>query len=217
MLSISSKLLLTALVTTGALLASAFATAGASRLSISDTDFVMSANDYFFASGRTPAQHGASCRITLRGAFNSSVIAKTVGSSIGTITAFTANNCSAGDSITALPASLPWTITYQSFSGTLPSIASVKVALLRFALLIDFGDGLRCLSQTEAGDSQRIDLVRGVSGVITGFASDQSDEILMHDLPDSNLCDGESPGYYVWRGSFTSESRSNSLIFLRLI
>lgn len=75
------------------------------------------------------------CQATLEGSFHSRTVAKVAGTLIGAITRVNIKSESCGEIRTAVRA-LPWHITYEGFTGTLPNIASVRLLLLRF--LLDF-------------------------------------------------------------------------------
>lgn len=73
------------------------------------------------------------CTFTMRGSISTSV-AKTVGASIGSITAASHTGCTdtiASADIVSATADVtrPWPITYQSFTGTLPNIGSLGITL----------------------------------------------------------------------------------------
>jgi hypothetical protein len=73
-----------------------------------------------------------SCPLTLEGTFHSRTVSKVSGQLIGYVTsAFVgrAEACSGG-SLTILHETLPWHVRYDSFTGTLPSISSVKSQII---------------------------------------------------------------------------------------
>lgn len=74
---------------------------------------------------------GVRCHLTLEGSFHARTIAKVARSLIGAITRAIINEgfCTNGR---ARAKSLPWHITYEAFTGTLPNIASVRLLLSRF-------------------------------------------------------------------------------------
>ena len=65
------------------------------------------------------------------------------------ITRSTVGTCSEGNA-TILAESLPWEVTYQSFSGTLPTITGVRYALIGAAFQVEPGLGVVCLARTTA-------------------------------------------------------------------
>ena len=73
-----------------------------------------------------------------------SLIAKTEGVEMGTVTAARLVNCSGG--VVKLLTEPPWRLTYVSFTGTLPNIREVRFEIRHFAFLIEtFGGTSRCL------------------------------------------------------------------------
>jgi hypothetical protein len=72
------------------------------------------------------------CPLTLEGSLHSRTIAKIAGSLIGYITrAALAEASCTGSSWRVLGETLPWHETYQSFTGTLPTILRIRTTLVR--------------------------------------------------------------------------------------
>jgi hypothetical protein len=72
-------------------------------------------------------------------------IAKSAGALAGAVNEWSARNCRYG-TVILLSASLPWHITYVSFTGTLPSISSLRLQINNMSLLVNaFGGFARCL------------------------------------------------------------------------
>ena len=71
------------------------------------------------------------CQVTLEGSFHAPRIPKIRATLIGTITRSTVNEaaCTGGR---ARPKNLPWTQSYEGFTGTLPSFTGLLVGLSRF-------------------------------------------------------------------------------------
>ena len=67
------------------------------------------------------------CHVTLEGSFHSRTIAKSLESLIGFITRAQVNRC---DSPTTTGLGLPWHIRYAGFTGTLPTVTSIRVKLI---------------------------------------------------------------------------------------
>jgi len=88
------------------------------------------------------------CPVTLEGSFHSKTTSKVAGQLVGYISRVTVGNasCTSGHS-TALTETLPWHITYEGFTGTLPRITEIHILLVgaafRFELLGSF-----CLART---------------------------------------------------------------------
>lgn len=96
-----------------------------------------------------PVGDTVQCGVTLIGHFHSLTIAKTVGSLIGLITQARLGSCNGG-SATILSETLPWHITYNSFSGRLPNITQGRFSLINVSLQIN-NDTATCLVATTTG------------------------------------------------------------------
>jgi hypothetical protein len=125
------------------LLAIAISTASASRLSVSHQTFRIAWSSLEFLPLEELSE--ARCSVILEGSFHARSIAKAASGLIGAIThamVATSENCNAVRLIafngsesyngTASPNTLPWHLTYGSFTGTLPNIATVRLMLSRF-------------------------------------------------------------------------------------
>lgn len=134
------------------------------------------------------------CPVTMEGSFHSATIAKVIGSLVGYITrAAVKNESCTGGNATVLTATLPWHVTYEGFGGTLPSITSLRVLLVRpaFRLRVSF---IECLSQPE-----------NILGTITGTREPGGafkPERLAPDPGQVFPC-GELRGEFVGSGSLT--------------
>lgn len=112
-----------------ALVALVAATASASALSVS----VSPAGAITATSSGRVTFAGSSiirpeCNLVIRGTISAGPIVKTVGVSIGQVTAVQITNCSGLDSVTVL--GLPWQIVYLGEVGTLPNaITSVRLGI----------------------------------------------------------------------------------------
>lgn len=139
------KYVLSALLAT-LILAAAVGTASASHLSTSHAGMSIIWTSLHFNSS---AGTTISCPVTLEGTLHSTTFAKTRGSLIGFITRATvarpctggtawANNGSERNEVlgTTLGNSLPWHITYEGFTGTLPNITEVHLLLTRVRFLL---------------------------------------------------------------------------------
>jgi len=90
----------------------------------------------------------STCPVTLEGSFHSKTTSKVAGQLVGYISRVTVGNssCTSGHA-TVLTETLPWHITYQGFTGTLPRITEIHLLLVgaafRFELL-----GASCLART---------------------------------------------------------------------
>jgi len=129
----SAKLSLTALIA-ALLLSAAISTAGARSLSVSSQTIraVWSRLEF----NEEGIGLSVRCQLTLEGSFHSRTITKVRGALIGAITrvdVFT-ERCTGGWLKGKPP--FPWHITYESFTGALPAITSVRLLLARFRYLL---------------------------------------------------------------------------------
>jgi hypothetical protein len=134
---LSARLGLTALVA-ALLLSSAISTASARNLSINNQTIRATWSRLDFEGGLgIPTQ----CQVTLEGSFHSRTIAKVLRALIGTLTrvALKTESCTGGRIATG---NVPWHITYQGFTGTLPSMATVVIAFERYRFIIERPAGL---------------------------------------------------------------------------
>jgi hypothetical protein len=144
-----SKLLLSAL-TAAFVLSMAVGSASANRLSLSAQDFDARWSSLIFTSD---AGSSLTCPVTLQGSFHSRTIAKVPNALIGFVSRASvrgqnsAGNCTGGTA-TVLTATLPWHITYRSFTGTLPNITGVNILLVNASFQIQPAGSLTCLART---------------------------------------------------------------------
>ncbi len=125
------------------LLAAIATTASARNLSASETGFRITWSSLEFGSSTTTIR----CRLTLEGTFHSRTIAKVARSLIGYINrASFAHPCTGGEAwmdngaesepLGTAPNKLPFHLTYESFSGTLPRITELNLLLRNASLVI---------------------------------------------------------------------------------
>lgn len=132
-------------VVVAAALAASVTTAGANRLSISSQMTKIVWTSLSFNGGGTTV----SCPVTIEGSFHGPTISKVAGSLIGFITrAKVGRPCTGGTGWVyngsesnevlggTLASSLPWHISYEAFSGTLPSIAEIHILLRSWRWLL---------------------------------------------------------------------------------
>jgi hypothetical protein len=147
-----SRIIFAALTAT-LLMGLAVSSATAGRLSTSNTRFRITWNELRFVEvgGGTGLQQ--TCRLTLEGSFHSATIRKLPGTLIGAVTRgiVDSTNCRGAlepHRLTILQETLPWHLTYESFSGILPNITSITVLLRRYELQISdtfLGATVTCL------------------------------------------------------------------------
>jgi hypothetical protein len=107
---------LAAILASALLLAAAASSATARSLSVSNQNIRVTWSSLEFVSGVT-----LRCRVTLEGSLHSRTITKRLGTLIGAITraTFDERNCTNG-TLRPRTETLPWHITYEGFTGTLP-------------------------------------------------------------------------------------------------
>jgi hypothetical protein len=157
-----SKLLLVALTAT-ALLGAMVSSASARNLSVDEQSFRITWTslelvDPFFGIG-------VRCPVTLEGSFHYRTIVKTLRSLIGLVTRAIVNNagCAAGHA-TVLTETLPWHVTYEGFTGTLPNITSLITLLAEPAFRIE-QSGINCLARAR-NIRGTISLIREAGGAL---------------------------------------------------
>jgi hypothetical protein len=182
------KLMLAALAVS-LTLAFAVGTASAGRLRTTDIDIYIiwdELSERLTLGGELETE----CNVTLLGHFDSPTITK-VKEKKGDIDHAEIAACEPAP-LQILPATLPWELTYQSFTGRLPNILSVRLLLIRVAFLFEFGAFAECLAATTAANPAAGEAIIGAGGAVTGFDYDQDETIPLTDLPGfSFLCDGQ--------------------------
>jgi hypothetical protein len=122
------------------------ANATARRIAISERNFLAAWTTFKFNDGGNII----SCPVTLDGSFHSRTISKVCGALVGYINrAVVVDSACTGGNYRALEETLPWHIRYSSFSGTLPSISSIRIAVVG-ARIQAGASGLTCLFATTA-------------------------------------------------------------------
>jgi len=115
-----------------------------------------------------------SCPLTLEGSFHTRTVAKFARSLIGFITRAavgTPAQCTNGEA-TILTASLPWHIQYEAFTGTLPSIATVRLLLLGVAFQVHATGSFTCLATSEARNPMHLIVTLGAGGRVTSLENE---------------------------------------------
>jgi hypothetical protein len=150
---IQSRPMLVALVAALAL-AAAVGTASAARLEISN----QAIRTVWREVRATALGLEITCPVTVEGSFHSRTISKIRNALVGYITRAIGNHPCRGSGeiyilnateileVTATTNSLPWHIRYDSFTGTLPNIRSVRLQFVGASSLVEIrGFGLKCL------------------------------------------------------------------------
>ena len=111
------------------------------------------------------------CPVTLEGSFLERTHNKEVDRVRARITRSTVGTCREGTA-TVLAETQPWDVTYQSFTGTLPNITSVRYELLNAAFQVEPGLGIVCLARTTERFPAAGDATRDANGRITSLRPD---------------------------------------------
>lgn len=113
-----------------------------------------------------------SCPVTLEGSFHERTLAKER-ALVAHITSANVNDprCQEGHA-TILDESLPWHVVYDSFSGDLPDITSVRHLLIGAAFEVEPGLEIRCLAETSVQYPAAGEATREAGGNITSLIPD---------------------------------------------
>ncbi len=210
------SLLTLAVVTVFAAVAFTTGAASARRIEIDDQDIDAIWED---GSQRLDFVFGGSsieCEVTLLGSFHSRTIAKIANSLVGYITHVRIDTagCTGAGNIAALQNSLPWHLTYNSFSGILPNITLLRIRIVGAALLINGPLGARCLALTTAAEPAFVNVNRNTAnGQLT--TGETGGVIDVNDLPESSVCDLIDNMEFV--GDGTIRDLDGELVFVRLV
>ncbi len=203
----SIRTLLTTLTAT-AILATAITTAHANRLSVSNQQFrFVWANLEFF---NALIEGTMRCPLTLEGSFHSRTVPKQRGLLVGYVTrAAVSNPVCTGGHTTLLQELLPWHLTYNSFTGTLPAITGVTLNLIRFGFIINFG-GNNCRGLTTTASPFRFIAGLTAGGAVTGLRADETSLIPLNNGPGGILC-GLANGAFRGTGRVTLLGNNNAI------
>lgn len=143
--------------------------ASASKISYSNQGFRITWSRLTFSAsgGGLPI----TCPITLDGSFHSATMTKTAELQVAQITRALVGTCQEGRG-TVLAESLPWSITYQSFTGTLPGITTVRHNLIGAAFEVEPSAGVACLARTSAESPAAGEANREAGGNIISLTPD---------------------------------------------
>jgi hypothetical protein len=200
-------------------LASAVSTASARRFELSNQSFRLVWAHLIFQGGGAEVE----CPVTLEGSFHSRTLSKVSGQLVGYITrAIVAHPCEKnegwalnGVEVTpsgASPQTLPWHIQYNSFSGTLPTISLIRVALIDASFLVEVFN-ITCLYRSTQTKPQF-----GNINVVAGQATSM-DALPENRVPkaagQSILCPAE--GELSGNATIRLQGSTTTLIFVRLV
>jgi len=128
----------------------------------------------FFGEGGVEAE--MRCPLTLEGTFHATTIAKVARTLIGFITRARSGTSTTGctrGSVTILQETLPWHLTYERFSGTLPRITRIRLLLRGISFRVDPGIGIACrYGHPEENAAGEINL--GASGEANSISADNT-------------------------------------------
>lgn len=159
-------------LTASLLMALAVSAASANRLSVSNRNLRITWTNLEFRTGESAI---ARCPVTLEGSFHSATIAKIRNLLIGHVSRASVGSCASG-SATVLTESLPWHVTYEGFTGTLPLISTVNLLLINAAFRIG-ALGFFCLARTSTANPARGAAIVEAGGRITGLRATETTTI----------------------------------------
>ena len=218
-----SKLVLTAL-TAALVLAAAVSTASARRLQLSSQNITAKWTALTFSSEGGGEGIEAICPVTLEGSFHSRTISKVSGQLVGYITRanLTSASCTFRGGATHVQilngtegttTSLPWHIQYNSFTGVLPRITGVRLALIGAAFLIRAILGVSCLyKSTQREPAFGTVEVNETTGAVTGLRADETRTIPLG--VGGFGCPGS--GFFLGRAAVT-QTENAATITIRLV
>jgi hypothetical protein len=149
------------------------------------------------------------CPVTLVGSLNAR-INKTVGATVGTITSGSVGACSGSFGVVSASASVlgfPWTVTYRSFSGTLPNISRVNLVANGAAFLISAST---LLGQLNCLYRDNVDTTTVGAPTVTGLNVNDSSVALNTILPGTT---GTCPNPGAVSGTFNLSASQRMTLF----
>lgn len=151
-------------------------TAGATwarRLELSNQGFRLVWRELVFAEPSNVMN--ISCPVTMEGSFHSKTISKACGALVGYVTRVIKGACEPNGNLRLLSETVPWHVQYNSFAGTLPNIASLRLMVvgLSFLRLLEVLQ-VNCLWTSTQSRPWPLIATREGSGGITGIRSDES-------------------------------------------
>lgn len=180
-----TRLLLTS-ITAAAILALAVTSATAGRLSVTNKNFRVAWARLELSN--TAVAGTISCPVTLEGSFHSQTIRKTAEALIGYVSRATVHNpACTGGSATINQETLPWHVIYESFTGTLPNIATVNIRLIRASFIVLLA-GNTCRATTTAARPARGSVIVGGGGRLEGIRADENATIPLVNGPGGIFC-----------------------------
>jgi hypothetical protein len=117
----------------------------------------------------------AVCPVTLEGTFSSASFTAAARTRIGSVTRAGLGACTGGTA-SILSASLPWTLQYDTFGGTLPEPTSVSTRIIGAGIAATLG-GISCLASTEEAEPLKLRFLRNPPGELSEASFDESSRI----------------------------------------
>jgi hypothetical protein len=183
--------LATASIVAALLMAGAATTSAAETLETSEETFIDKTSSLTFTAGTGRV----SCPVTLEGTFSAMTFASISGTRVGVIRRATVGTCTGG-SARALTETLPWTVAYHSFGGTLPNITSITLDIIGAKFRIT-ESGFNCEARTTEREPLRMIEPRETDLVLTEI---RADETISYALTGEGLC-GFFTGHISGRGT----------------
>ena len=112
----------------------------------------------------------SACNVTFEGSFHASTFQKVSRTLIGVVNRASVTGCTTGGE-TVLAETLPWHLTYRSFTGTLPRITGMSINLVGYASRLRSIMG-ECLLRSSAEEPAVFIAERSAEGQITGLRAD---------------------------------------------
>jgi len=150
----------------------------------------MRALTFHFDGGSTVA-----CPVTLEGSFSVRSFAPTARTRLGTISRASLGSCTGG-SATVLSETLPWTVQYDSFTGTLPHITSMTTRIVGAAFRVSMS-GFTCLGRSEESEPAKLRFLYGTYGELPEASFVESSRIRLT----GSLCELFGRGYLTGGGT----------------
>ncbi|HKG03445.1 MAG TPA: hypothetical protein VKB03_09700 [Conexibacter sp.] len=122
-------------VSAALVLAAAVGIASANKLSVSESTFRVIWGGAAEQLNVNASGLSIRCNVTLTGSFHARTFVKALRSRVGVIYQATRENCSLGNLYTILRETLPWSMNYEGFAGTLPRIERMDVTIVGAGIL----------------------------------------------------------------------------------
>lgn len=118
------------------------------------------------------------CRAAIGATFHSPTLSKTRGALIGHVIDAPQPTSCLGGSATMLQETLPWHVTYEGFTGSLPNIGSIIFLFVGLSIRVDpNGIPPACLGRTTTTNNFSATAIRDADGDIGGLRADETDRI----------------------------------------